>query len=124
MALILGLVLFFFPSDFSLLFRYTFKSDVIIVECSQISNALQVCLVLGCNVGSTKKALLSKKKRKALCLLWWMLLSVDRSSVLPVCAWTRSTLDATVIKNKKTKQEIVGNVLISEGEQQLELIWC
>lgn len=99
----IGISAFFSPSDFSLLFRYTFKSDVIIVECSQIANALQVCLVLGCNVGSTKKALLSKKKRKALCLLWWMLLSVsvDRSSVLPVCGWTRSTLDATVIKNKK-----------------------
>lgn len=55
-----------------------------------------------------------KKKRKALRVLWWMLLSVsvDRSSVLPVCGWTRSTLEATVIK---TKQEIVGNVLISEG---------
>lgn len=107
MALTLGLVLFFSPSDFSLLFRYTFKSDVIIVECSQIANALQVCLVLGCNVGSTKKALLSKKKRKALCLLWWMLLSVsvDRSSVLPVCGWTRSTLDATVIKKQNKTRD-------------------
>lgn len=85
------------------------------MECSQIANALQVCLVLGCNVGSTKKGFTVSKKRKALRLLRWMLLSVsvDRSSVLPVCGWTRSTLDATVIK--KTKQEVVGNVLISEG---------
>lgn len=73
----IGVSAFFFFLDFSFLFRYTFKSDLIIVECSQIANALQVCLVLGCNVGSTKKALLSEKKEKCCvflggccCLSW------------------------------------------------------
>lgn len=41
-------------------FCFTFKSDPISVESSQIANDLQVGLVLGCSVGSTTNTVLNK----------------------------------------------------------------